>query len=116
MQVDQGRWDSLRWLLDELTQAFNTNAAMLVYRDSDLERIFVWQLKSGECERLIPENLPLARSDGFLLDDLDATICWNSLLGAGTGFGLDRRDGGTLKPLPLLPLVTQQVLVLSPFM
>jgi signal transduction histidine kinase len=116
MQVDQGLSESLRLLLDELTQAFNTNAAMLVYRDSDLERIFVWQLKSGECERLIPENLPLARSDGFLLDDLDATICWNSLLGAGTGFGWDRRDGRTLKTLPRLPLVTQQVLALRSFM
>jgi signal transduction histidine kinase len=116
MQVDQGLSESLRLLLDELTQAFNTDGAMLVYRDSDLERIFVWQLKSGECERLIPENLPLTRADGFLLDDLDATICWNSLVGAGTGFGWDRRDGRTLKTLPRLPLVTQQVLALRSFL
>ena len=47
----------LRLLLEELTQAFHTDGAMLVYRDSDLERIFVWQLRSGESERLIPENL-----------------------------------------------------------
>jgi len=30
-------------------------------------------------------------TDGFLLDDLDATICWNSLVGQGSGFGWDRR-------------------------
>src|SRR5256885_3433122 len=33
------------------SQAFHTDGAMLVYRDTDLERIFVWQLKSGESER-----------------------------------------------------------------
>jgi signal transduction histidine kinase len=116
MQVDQGLSESLRLLLEELTQAFHTDGAMLVYRDSDLERIFVWQLKSGESERLIPENLPLARADGFLLDDLDATVCWNSLVGQGAGFGWDRRDGRTLKTLPRLPTATQQVLGLRSFM
>ena len=116
MQVDQGLSESLRLLLEELTQAFHTDGAMLVYRDSDLERIFVWQLKSGESERLIPENLPLARADGFLLDDLDATVCWNSLVGQGAGFGWDRRDGRTLRTLPRLPSATQQVLGLRSFM
>ena len=116
MQVDQGLSESLRLLLEELTQAFQTDGAMLVYRDSDLERIFVWQLQSGESERLIPENLPLTRADGFLLDDLDATICWNSLEGAGAGFGWDRRDGRILKTLPRLPAATQQVLALRSFM
>ncbi len=116
MQVDQGLSESLRLLLEELTQAFHTDGAMLVYRDSDLERIFVWQLRSGESERLIPENLALTRADGFLLDDLDATICWNSLVGAGAGFGWDRRDGRTLKALPRLPSATQQVLALRSFM
>src|SRR5882757_6521353 len=116
MQVDQGLSESLRLLLEELTQAFHTDGAMLVYRDSDLERIFVWQLRSGESERLIPENLALTRADGFLLDDLEATICWNSLAGAGAGFGWDRRDGRTLKALPRLPSATQQVLALRSFM
>src|ERR1700720_2949098 len=116
MQVDQGLSESLRLLLDELTQAFHADGAMLVYRDSDLERIFVWQLRSGESERLIPENLPLTRADGFLLDDLDATICWNSLVGAGSGFGWDRRDGRPLKTLPRLPAATQQVLALRSFL
>jgi len=66
----------------------------LLYRDTDLERIFLWRLKSGESERLVPESMPLSRTDGFLLDDMDATICWNSLSGPGSGFGWDRRDDG----------------------
>ena len=110
MQVDQGLSESLRLLLEELTQSFACDEALLVYRDSDLERIFFWRLKSGESERLVPENLPLTRTDGLLLDDMDATICWNTLDGSGSGFGWDRRDGRTLKSIPRLPLATEQQL------
>src|SRR2546423_12620176 len=108
MQVDQGLSESLRLLLDELTHHFASEEALLVYRDADLERIFFWRLKSGESERLIPENLPLTRADGLLLDDMDAVVCWNTLSGPGSGFGWDRRDGRTLKTLPRLLLATQQ--------
>jgi len=110
MQVDQGLAESLRLFLDELANVFQTEEALLVYRDSDLERIFLWRLKAGESERLIPENLPLARADGFLLDDMDATVCWNSLVGRGSGFGWDRRDARVLKILPRIPGPTQQEL------
>jgi signal transduction histidine kinase len=116
MQVDQGLAESLRLLLDEITHAFHAQEALLVYRDVDLERIFLWRLKSGESERLVPENLPITRSDGLLLDDADATICWNSLAGAGSGFGWDRRDGRALKTLPRLPGPTQQLLGLRSMM
>jgi signal transduction histidine kinase len=108
MQVDQGLAESLRLLLDELATAFQAEEALLLYRDTDLERIFLWRLKAGESERLVPESMPLARTDGFLLDDMDATICWNSVEGPGSGFGWDRRDGRTIKNLPRLPGPTQQ--------
>jgi signal transduction histidine kinase len=110
MQVDQGLAESLRLLLDELANSFNTEEALLLYRDTDLERIFLWRLKAGESERLVPESMPLARSDGFLLDDMDAAVCWNSLAGAGSGFGWDRRNGRALKNLPRLPSISQQQL------
>jgi signal transduction histidine kinase len=116
IQVDRGLAESLRLLLDELTRAFHTEEALLVFRDIDLERIFLWRLKSGDIDRLIPESLPLMRADGFLLDDNDATVCWNSLVGAGSGFGWDRRDGKTLRSLPRLPSFTQQTLSLRSFM
>ncbi len=103
MQVDQGLAESLRLFLDELATTFGAEEALLLYRDTDLERIFLWRLKAGESERLVPESMPLSRTDGFLLDDLDAAICWNSLIGPGSGFGWDRRDGRVIKNLPRLP-------------
>jgi signal transduction histidine kinase len=116
MQVDQGLAESIRLLLQELAHAFGTEEALLLYRDSDLERIFLWRLKMGESERLSPESMPLSRTDGFLLDDMDATICWNSLTGPGIGFGWDRRDGRPIKNLPRLPGPAQQELKVRNFM
>src|SRR5215475_5349851 len=108
MQVDQGLAESLRLFLQELSLTFDAEEALLFYRDADLERIFLWRMKAGENDRLIPESLPLSRTDGFLLDDMEATICWNSLVGPGQGFGWDRRDGRTIKNLPRLPGPVQQ--------
>jgi signal transduction histidine kinase len=108
MQVDQGLAESLRLFLEELATTFKADEALLLYRDTDLERIFLWRLRVGESERLVPESMPLSRTDGFLLDDMDATLCWNSLAGPGSGFGWDRRDGRTIKNLPRLPGPAQQ--------
>jgi signal transduction histidine kinase len=116
MHVDLGLAESLRLLLEEFAQEFRTQEVFLAYRDTDLERIFIWRLKSGESERLIPENIPLMRADGFLLDDMDAALCWNSLEGRGSGFGWDRRDGQMLKTLPRIPGLTQQELGMRDFM
>jgi signal transduction histidine kinase len=115
MQVDQGLSESLRLFLEELATTFSAEEALLLYRDTDLERIFLWRLKAGESERLVPESMPLSRTDGFLLDDLDATICWNSLAGPGSGFGWDRRDGRAIKNLPRLPGPAQQELKVASF-
>jgi len=116
MQVDQGLAESLRLFLDELAISFGAEEGLLLYRDTDLERIFLWRLKSGESERLVPESMPLSRTDGFLLDDLDATICWNSLVGQGSGFGWDRRNARPLKSLPRLPGPAQQEFKVRSFM
>jgi len=108
MHVDLGLAESLRLLLEELCTEFQTGAALLAYRDTDLERIFLWRLKAGESERLVPENLPMTRADGFLLDDMEASLCWNSLEGHGEGFGWDRRNKQPLKIMPRIPGPTQQ--------
>ncbi len=103
LEVDRGVAESLRLVLMELVSAFESEAAVLAFRDSDLERIFVWRLRAGDNSRLAPENLPFTRSDGFLLDHPDASVCWNQLEGSGDGFGWNRRDGRRLKDLPRLP-------------
>src|SRR5215472_3826140 len=108
MQVDQGLAESLRLFLQELSATFGSEEALLLYRDPDLERIFLWHMKAGDSDRLVPESFPLSRTDGFLLDDMEATICWNSLAGPGSGFGWDRRDGRAIKNLPRLPGPVQQ--------
>src|SRR6266478_5065338 len=46
---------------------------------------------------------------------MDATICWNSLSGPGSGFGWDRRDGRAIKNLPRLPGPAQQELKVTSF-
>jgi signal transduction histidine kinase len=116
MQVDQGLAECLRLFLDEIAAAFHSEEALLIFRDTDLERLFLWRLIAGESERLIPESLPLFRADGFLLDDVDATVAWNSLEGRGSGFGWDRRDGRVLKSLPRIPGPTQQQLKIRSLM
>ena len=116
MQVEQGLAESLRLFLEELAQSFHAEQAFLLFRDMDLERIFLWRLKSGESERLSPDSLPLARADGFLLDDMDATVCWNSMQGAGSGFGWDRRNSRTIGNLPRLPGTTQHEFGIRSFM
>lgn len=116
LQVDQGMAESLRLMLDELAREFACSEAYLAYRDAELERIFVWKVKVGESERVSPENLTMSRADSYLLDDLDSTVCWNSVEGAGVGFGWDRRDARKLKNLPRVPGPSQQELQLRSLM
>ena len=70
--------ESLRLVLGELVRAFDCEEAILAFRDTDIERIFVWKYHDGDETRLTPENLPVNRSDGFLLDQPDASVCWNN--------------------------------------
>ena len=103
LEVDRGMAESLRLVLGELVRAFDCEEAILAFRDTDIERIFVWRYRTGDDSRLTPENVPVNRSDGFLLDQPDASVCWNQLDGAGEGFGWNRKDGRRLKDLPRLP-------------
>ena len=52
LEVDRGMAESLRLVLTELVSAFDCDEAVLAFRDSDLERIFVWRLRAGDDSRL----------------------------------------------------------------
>ena len=54
LEVDRGMAESLRLVLNELVQTFNCEEAILAFRDSELERIFVWRLRAGDDSRLSP--------------------------------------------------------------
>ena len=55
LQVDQGLAESLRLMLDELARAFQVESTLLAYRDTDLERIYLWRLKTGEASASSPK-------------------------------------------------------------
>jgi signal transduction histidine kinase len=116
IHVELGLAESLRQLLEELAAEFHTEQAMLAYRDADLDRIFIWHVRSGESERIVPENLPVTRADGFLLDDLGYSLCWSAMEGRGSGFGWDRESRTALKTLPRIPGPTVQELGIRNFM
>jgi signal transduction histidine kinase len=96
LQVEQGLAESIRRLLDELSRAFDCEQAYLIYRDEDMERLFVWKIRSGVSDTVAPDALPLARADAYLVDNLEASVCWNSLEGPGEGFGWEHRTGRRL--------------------
>ncbi len=103
LQVEKGVAEALRILMSEVAQAFDSQDAALVFRDAEMERIFLWKVHAGDTGRIVPENLPLTRADGFLLDVPDASICWNAPDCSVKGFGWDRRDGRRLAEVPRIP-------------
>ncbi len=103
LDVERGLAESLRQVFDALAAAFACERVMLAFLDHEMERLFLWNVHRGESGRIAPESLPPEKADAFLLDQPDATVCWNSLEGAGEGFGWDRRDGRPLDEVPRVP-------------
>lgn len=112
LQVEKGLAESLRSVLEELARVFECEQALLVFRDAELERIFVWRVRPGDTGPLVPESLPLARADAYLVDTLDADYAWNSVAGPGEGFGCERASElrGRRVELPRLPESSRQEL------
>ena len=116
LNVELGVAESLRLLLDELAQTFKCDVAYLVFRDVEIERIFLWTVRAGEQGRIAPVSLPLNRGESFLLDAPDASLVWTSLEGLGAGFGWDRRTGHRLGDLPRVPATVVKELGARNFM
>jgi signal transduction histidine kinase len=103
LQFDRGLAESIRQALGEIAIAFNCEQACLAIREEDLERLFVWKVRPSEREPHSPEMLLLARSETFLADSLEVSMCWEFRDGKGEGFGWDRRTGETFRDVPAPP-------------
>jgi signal transduction histidine kinase len=96
LQYDHGLAESIRSLLKELASSFHCRQACIAVRDDEIERLFVWRFAAGEAEPRPPETLSLARSETFLIDSLEVSLCWSYRPGKdtdGEGFAWDRRTG-----------------------
>ncbi|MGA8145541.1 MAG: histidine kinase [Candidatus Acidiferrales bacterium] len=107
LQFDRGLAESIRQALGEIALAFNCEQSCLAIREEDLERLFVWKVRPSEREPNSPEMLLLTRSDTFLADSLEVTMCWEFREGKGEGFGWDRRTGRTFRDVPAPPNATR---------
>jgi signal transduction histidine kinase len=110
LQVEKGVAESLRLVLDELARGFDCERGIFAFRDTEMERIFVWTVSTGEAKRLTPENLPLSKGDVFLFDYPEASFCWNQGNGLRATFGWNCNDGQHLPELPRMPEQIQQEL------
>ena len=108
LQAEHCLSESLLLALGELAAAFGCEESLLVYRDADLERLFLWRAHRGQKTRITPENLPIAKGDAFLLDLPEASVCWNSLVDKGQSFGWDRRTHKPLAKVPRVPGPSQK--------
>ncbi len=107
LQFDRGLAESIRQALGEIALAFRCEQACLAIREEDLERLFVWKVRPSEREPNSPEMLPLSRSDTFLADSLEVSMCWEFRNGDGEGFGWDRRTAQLFRDVPTPPNATR---------
>ncbi len=108
LQFDRGLAESIRQALGEIAVAFRCEQACLAIREEDLERLFVWKVRPSEREPNSPEMLPLSRSDTFLADSLEVSMCWEFRNGNGEGFGWDRRTAQLFREVPMPPNATRE--------
>jgi signal transduction histidine kinase len=107
LQFERGLNDSIRKMLGELSLAFDCGQACLAIRDDELERLFIWKVRSDDREPRGPEALSLGRSDTFLLDSLEVSMCWcREGVGLWRSFGWDRRSGTRFRHVPAPPQST----------
>ena len=108
LQFDRGLTESIRQTLGELLLEFRCEQACLAIRDDELERIFVWKVRAAETEPSGPETLSPSRSDTFLTDAFEVSMCWEYKDGKNTGFGWDRRTGHRVRSLLAPPNSTRE--------
>ncbi len=105
IRVEDGVSESVRKLLTRLCAAFSCQAGVLVIRDDELDRLFLYRARHDEAARITPENLPFERADAYLLDQPDVSVGWNAYSDSGgSGFAWNRHNGRPVAP-PRIPAV-----------
>lgn len=110
IRVEKGVAESVRLVLSELAREFDCERAVLAICDEEIERLFVWKADQDRRHVIPPEVLPLSGAGAHFAEDLSQTVCWNSLEGAGKGFGWRRDTGTLLKEMEAPPATARQVL------
>jgi signal transduction histidine kinase len=110
LSVERGLAESLRSAMAELTASFGCERAFLVHRDTELERIFLWKFDGENPKHLVPENLPLLASDGFLFDVAEVNVALNDMEGKPDGFAWNRLTGIPVAEVPRIPASSREVL------
>jgi signal transduction histidine kinase len=108
LRFERGLNESVRQALGELAIWFDCEQATLAIRDEELERLFVWKVRLADREPRGAETLPLTRSDTFLADSFEVSMCWEFRNGRGGGFGWDRRSGERFREVPAPPSATRE--------
>jgi signal transduction histidine kinase len=110
LRFDRGLNESIRQALGEIALEFDCEQACLAFRDDELERLFVWKIRPSDTHVTGPETLPLAKCETYLIDSLEVSMAWlyKNGVGAGEGFGWDRRTGQNFRDLPAPPLSTRE--------
>jgi signal transduction histidine kinase len=110
LRFDRGLTESIRQALGELALEFQCEQVFLAIRDDELERVFVWRVRTGDRESRAPDTLPLARAETYLIDSLEVSLCWEFKNGSGEGFGWGRRTGERVKGVPAPPSSSREEL------
>ena len=110
VRVEKGVAESVRLVLSELAREFDCERALLVICDEEVERVFTWAADQDRRHVIAPEVLPLSKAEAYLADNLDQTVCWNSLDGQGRGFGWHRTTGAPLREMQNPAAIVRQVL------
>ncbi|HEV2304175.1 MAG TPA: sensor histidine kinase [Candidatus Acidoferrales bacterium] len=110
VRVEKGLAESVRMVLSELAREFEGERALLVICDEEVERLFTWTADQDRRHVIAPEVLPLGKAGAYLAEDLERIVCWNSLDGAGNGFGWHRTTGVALGTMESPAATVQQEL------
>ena len=93
LQFDRGFAESIRQALGEIALASTASRPAWPSERKSSSASSFGRVRPSEREPHSPEMLPPTRSETFLADSLEVSMCWDFREWEGEGFGWDRRTG-----------------------